>query len=276
MNGYSLVIDISSDEERTSTSIKSLPLNMVGRISDSSTEVYRVSDPDSNSSLESPEKAPSLPKKKKFDKFSIKSPPTTNLMSDSDYYEEPDSPTKQPSPTRPALKERGNIPVLGNERVAGTVKLNDLSEPSLADIGVLYDLDLEDRNYFASLGRGRKNGSSGSLVIDNFHPDGIIKPPGCCPEEMELLEKEVREMDEEERKIRDMKAGRGRGRHQSRKYNGRPPVIIRKEIPHCHALPLSLAPRGALSRPAPGRNFTCCSGIPGFGRGQGQGRGNYH
>ena len=47
------------------------------------------------------------------------------------------------------------------------------------------------------------------------------------------------------------KAGRGRGPHQSRKYNGRYPVIIRKEIPHCHALPLSLAPRGALSGPLP-------------------------
>ena len=65
-------------------------------------------------------------------------------MSDSDYFEEPDSPTKQPSPTRPAVEERGNIPVLGIERVAGTAKLNDLNEPCLADIEVLYDLDLED------------------------------------------------------------------------------------------------------------------------------------
>ena len=49
-------------------------------------------------------------------------------MSDSDYYEEPDSSTKQLSPTRPALKERGNIPFLGKEPVAGTAKLNDLNE----------------------------------------------------------------------------------------------------------------------------------------------------
>ena len=222
MNGYDLVIDISSDEERTSTPIKSLPMNMVGRVSDSSTEVYRGSDPDLNSSFESHEKAPSLPKKKKIDKVSFKLPPTTNLMSDSDYYEEPDSPTKLPFPARPALKERGNIPVLGTERVASTAKLNDLNEPCISDIEVLYDLDLEDRNYYASLGRGRKNGSSGSLAKKNFHPDGIIKPFECCPEELELLEKEVRQMDEEERRIRDMKAGRGRGPHQSRKYNGRP------------------------------------------------------
>ena len=32
----------------------------------------------------------------------------------------------------------------------------------------------------------------------------------------------------------------------------------------------------SVSRPAPGRNFTCCSSIPGFGRSRGQGRGNYH
>ena len=31
-----------------------------------------------------------------------------------------------------------------------------------------------------------------------------------------------------------------------------------------------------LSRPAPGRNFYCCSGIPGFGRGRGQGRGKLY
>ena len=28
-----------------------------------------------------------------------------------------------------------------------------------------------------------------------------------------------------------------------------------------------------LSRPAPGRDYSCCSGIPGFGIGRGQGRG---
>ena len=88
-----------------------------------------------------------------------------------------------------------------------------------------------------------------------------------------------------ERSPRD---GRGRKKNQRHESGKRtwpppvteiqwpPPVIIRKEIPHSHALPLSLAPRRALSRPAPGRNLTCCSGIPGFGRGQGQGRGKYH
>ena len=158
-------------------------------------------------------------------------------------------------------------------------KLNDLDEPSLAELETLHGLDLEDRNYLASLGRGRGRYATNINQLhlkENLHPVGIIRPPECCPEEIERLEKEVRELDEEERKIRDMKAGRGRGPLQSRKYNGRPPVIIRKEIPHCYALPLSLATRGALSRPAPGRDFTCCGSIPGFGRGRGQGRGNYY
>ena len=164
----------------------------------------------------------------------------------------------------PALKRTENIPVMGNERMPNSEKLNDLNEPSLAELEALYSLDLEDRNYLASLGRGR-----GLHAKENLRPNIIIRPPECCPEEVERLEKEARELDEEERKIRDMKAGRGRGPLQSRRYNGRPPVTIKKEIPHCHALPLSLSSRGALSRPAPGRNFTCCYGIPGFGRGQG-------
>ena len=57
---------------------------------------------------------------------------------------------------------------------------------------------------------------------ENLHPIGNSGPPECCPEEIERLEKEVRELDEEERKIRDMKAGRGLGPLQSRKHNGRP------------------------------------------------------
>ena len=87
----------------------------------------------------------------------------------------------------------------------------------------LYSLDLEDRNYLASLGRGR-----GLHAKENLRPNIIIRPPECCPEEVERLEKEARELDEEERKIRDMKAGRGRGPLQSRRYNGRPPVTIKK------------------------------------------------
>ena len=49
------------------------------------------------------------------------------------------------------------------------------------------------------------------------------------------------------------------------------PVLITREIPHCPR-PVSSSYRGALSRPAPGRDFSCCGGIPKFARGRGHGR----
>ena len=97
----------------------------------------------------------------------------------------------------------------------------------------------------------------------------------CSMEEKEYFAKLALELEQEEKKIAYMTAGKGRGPHQVRNYISRPPVVIKKEIPHCRALPLSLASREAPSRPAPGRNFTCCSGIPGFGRGHGQGQSKY-
>ena len=96
----------------------------------------------------------------------------------------------------------------------------------------LYGLDLEDQNYLASLGRGRGRHATNinqPHLKENLRPNIIIRPPECCPEEVERLEKEVRELDEEEWKIRDMKAGRGRGPLQSRKYNDRPPPRDNKE-----------------------------------------------
>ena len=95
----------------------------------------------------------------------------------------------------------------------------------MAELEALYGLDLEDRNYLASLGRGRDcyaTNINQPHLKENLRPNIINRLPGCCPEEVERLEQEVRELDEEERKIRDMKAGRGRGTLQSRKYKGRP------------------------------------------------------
>ena len=96
----------------------------------------------------------------------------------------------------------------------------------MAELEALYGLDLEDRNYLASLGRGRDRYATNinqPHLKENLRPNIISRPPGCCPEEVERLEQEVRELDEKERKIRDMKAGRGSGTLQSRIYNGRPP-----------------------------------------------------
>ena len=290
MNGYSLVIDISSDEGMTSTPIKSVSVNMVGKlnISDSSLEAWRSSDAELDSTFETDcdvKKTEPTPKKKKLAKVSFNLPPARGSISDSDsYYEEPDSPICQTSSLKHTipLKEKFNIPQLGNERAPETAKPENKNEPSVMELEARYNLDIEDRNYFTAVGRGRYAPRVVSLPKENRCPDsplndlnGKSKPPEFSPEEMQYLEKMVLDLEEEEKKIEYMKAGRGRGPHPVRKYISRPSIVVKKGIPHCHGLPLSLASRGALSRPAPGRNFTCCSEIPGFGRGHGQGHSKY-
>ena len=287
MNGYSLVLDISSDEGMTSTPIKTVPVNMVGKlnISDSSLEAWRSTDAELDSTFKSDcgvRKTEHTPMKKKLARVSFNLPPAIGSISDSDnYYEEPDSPICQPSSLKPTmpLKEKFNIPQLGNKRAPGTIKSGNQNEPSVMEVEATYNLDIEDRNYFAAVGRGRRASRIVSLPKENRRPASPLndlneqsKPPEISPEEMQYLEKMVLDLEEGEKKIEYMKAGRGRGPHQVRKYISRPSIVVKKEIPHCHGLPLSLASRGALSRPAPGRNFTCCSGIPGFGRGHGHGQ----
>ena len=289
MNGYSLVIDISSDEGMTSTPIKTVPVNMVGNlnISDSSLEAWRSTDAELDSTFETDrdvKKTEPTPKKKKLTKVSFNLPPARGSISDSDsYYEEPESPC-QSSSLKPAmpLKEKFNIPQLGNERAPETIKTGNKHELSVMELEATYDLDIEDRNYFAAVGRGRHAPKIAPLLKENRCPNSPLndlneksKPPEIFPEEMQYLEKMVLDLEEEEKKIEYMKAGTGRGPHQVRNYISRPSIVVKKEIPPCHGLPLSLASRGALSRPAPGRNFTCCSGIPGFGRGRGQGQSKY-
>ena len=126
MNGYSLVIDISSDETnvRRSTPIKTLPVNMVRKTnpSDSSTEVYRGSDSEFDSTFDSgclPKKMKICPiKKNKRVKFNLPDLQTTKGSdSEEDYYEEPDTPLSQ-SPAWPSRDS--NAPV--------TSSLNDLNE----------------------------------------------------------------------------------------------------------------------------------------------------
>ena len=97
MNGNPLVIEIFSDEEnnRCSTPLKRLPLNMVGTLSDSSVEVWRGSDAELDSTFESdctPKKfAPTPKKKKKLGKVRFNLPSTVSPASDTDFYEEPDT-----------------------------------------------------------------------------------------------------------------------------------------------------------------------------------------
>ena len=66
-------------------------------------------------------------------------------------------------------------------------------------------------------------------------------------------------------------AGRGNSFTSARIRRARKqPALIAREIPHCPR-PWSTNNRGALSRPAPGRDFSCCGGIPKFARGRGHG-----
>ena len=88
MNGYSLVIDISSDEDnnRCSTPLKTLPLNTISTLSDSSTEAFRGSEAETDSTSESdcsPKKrCPTPSKKKKLGRVSFNLPPAVNPNSD--------------------------------------------------------------------------------------------------------------------------------------------------------------------------------------------------
>ena len=236
MAGYSLVIDISSDKEnmRHSTPIKTLPLNLIRtlNISDSSTEVYRGSEAELDSTWESecsPKRIRLSHKKKKATKVTFNLPPAVprqknKVDSDSDdFYEEADSSVEE-MPLKPSRK-----PNVQPEQETQASSLNDLIEPT--------------------------------------------KPPEISREEKEHLEAMIRDLEEEERQITYMTAGRGRGPHQIRNYISRPPIIVKKEIPHCHGLPASMASRGALSRPAPGRGCDFCYVM---GRGRGTGYCKYH
>ena len=115
-----------------------------------------------------------------------------------------------------------------------------------------------------------EQGTQGSILNDLNEP---IKPPEISREKKEHLEAMIRELEEEERKFAYMTAGRGRGPHQIRNYITRPPVVINKDIHLCHSLPVSMASKGALSRPAPGRGCDFCYVL---GRGRGRGYCKYH
>ena len=79
----------------------------------------------------------------------------------------------------------------------------------------------------------------------------------CTPDADEYFASLTLELEEEEKDIYKS-VGRGRGPHQIRNYSSRPPVQTKKRVPHCHGLPVFLATRGAMSRPAPGRSCDWC------------------
>ena len=93
MDNYALVIDVSSDEEnnRYSTPIKTLPVNMVGRLSlsDFSVEVWRGSEASLNSSRTSASTFNCEPE----EAFVVEN---QNEDESDDYYEAPESPRVMP------------------------------------------------------------------------------------------------------------------------------------------------------------------------------------
>ena len=105
--------------------LKPLPLNMVGSLSDSSTEVFRGNDAELESSYgaKGSPRSPGLTpkKKKKFMRVSFKLPPVNN-GSESDFYEEPDTP-KRAEPLKPCRKTN-----VQPEREMPRDSLNDLDE----------------------------------------------------------------------------------------------------------------------------------------------------
>ena len=96
----------------------------------------------------------------------------------------------------------------------------------------MYDLDLDDHEYYATVGRGRGRHATKTTshrqphLKENVHPtealNDLSKPPECSPEEQEYIEKVTLKMEQVERKITYMSAGRGRGPHQARSYSCRP------------------------------------------------------
>ena len=78
---------------------------------------------------------------------------------------------------------------------------------------------------------------------------------------------ELYRLDLDERELH-APVGRGRGPHKPLSLRSKQPPV--KEMPHCHGLPVFLASRGALPRPAG------CDWCFAMGRGRGRGYYKYH
>ena len=240
MNNYTLVIDISSDKEnqRSSTPTEMLPFNMVGRLdlSDSSEEVWNGSEADLNTSSTSVSTFESEASPRKLGVLSA----------------------QVISPENTAPNEKGETFIVeGHEEESS--KSRYFEEPdSLRAMPPLQPAPfLKD--------------------ITNVRPTSYV-PPTKVNKLNDLSDDELSFAEIEEvwgLNLRDSPTAypqTRRGNYTSAKVQRltKQSVTVVKEIPHCSGLPAFRA-RGALSRPAPGRNFTCCSGIPAFARGRGQG-----
>ena len=123
-------------------------MKLLGRLSDSSVEVWRGSDAD----LESTEESVSTFESDQEEAFVVEK--KQEIDSD-DYFEEPDSSRDMPELTRaPVFRDVTNKK--GREYIPPslTKKLNDLSEPSIEEIEETRGLKLYDEKYHCMAGRG--------------------------------------------------------------------------------------------------------------------------
>ena len=237
MDNYALVIDISSDEERessiirSSTPVRAIPVNVVTTLdlSTSSLEATRGSannqppyadELDLSNILASTFETIGSPRRITFtspgEVFSVEGQIDSN--SESSYYEEPDTPRPPPQLQRaPVFRDVTNSTGMPEEPPNKIDRLDDLTKPNIAEIEDAYGINLDVSMETSPLcGIGTSFTSS----------------------KMARLRKQ--------------------------------PVLITREIPHCPR-PWPTNYRGALSRPAPGRDFSCCGVIPKIARGRGHG-----
>ena len=154
MDNYDLIIDILSDEEnnRYSTPIITLPVNVVGRLklSDSSVEVLRGSDSDLESTQDS--------------NSTLDSEPKEALGSFRDLPEL--------SPT-PVLKDITNMK---NHEYNSTKaeKLNDLGEPSAKEIEENNGIKPDDKEFYCLAGQGYSFTST-KIQRPRKHPVRVVR-----------------------------------------------------------------------------------------------------
>ena len=244
MNNYDLVIDISSDEEergsnvRQSTPIKKLPLNVITTLdlSEASLEATKGSAEEMMDSINSL----NLSGISASTFETIGSPRKINLGTT--------------SPGEAFIVEGHNTETSEESYFEEPDTPRQL--PSLQPAPVLRDVSNKELQYYG--------------------------PPAKADKLDDLMEPAVEEI--ENAYGIDLQSSRensplcGRGtRYTSTKLARarKQPVLITREIPHCPR-PWSTGYRGALSRPAPGRDFTCCGGIPQVTRGKGHGRATQH
>ena len=181
MNNYAFVIDISSDEERessiirSSTPVRAIPVNVITTLdlSNPSLEATRGSaddQPPHANELDLSNISASTfgtigsPRRITFTSpgeiFSVEGQAGSNA--ESSYYEEPDTPRPLPQLQRaPVFRDVTNTAEMPEEPPNKIDRLDDLTEPKIAEIEDAYGINLDDSMETSPLcGRGTRFTSS--------------------------------------------------------------------------------------------------------------------